>query len=1590
MRISKAARCCAAALLSANFIYYGTALAAEPIATTREITVEADAAKEEAKSASQSTTIITKEDIAQKQAKSVEDVIFNEVGVTRTVDAMGRVGISIRGAEARHTLILVDGQPVMGDLAKYQGAADEVMRLGTENVERIEIIRGAASAKYGADAIGGVVNIITRRAGAVPSLKFNIEGRRSSGDGDIFPYQNIFLRADSGQVGDFRLGLYGGKREIMPVYGTQLFGGMANGGNVRNSLRYYGDIQNIGLTGSYEINDRNKLEFNVDRINEDLERRVKHSDDGPRQQFKRIMERNTYRLTYSGNNGGDTDWKVDLDYTKLNEDDITLSSFYNNSQYEGKNTLNYIDDIAHKQWNIKASANTQLNDQHLLTYGFGYSRETGAGSRLKNAPDTYTRYIDPWDYDKNLYTAGGTGAPSSEVHDYNMAFNAAGVPYYDQEYEWYGARDASGKTKVPSYTYEDFLKYGGMTSWIADPDAKARATAFANQLKAENPSFLLPASTAIYYYYTLNDQYPVTYNGKKFKEEYESRQNRQLVGKAEIRKQNFFIQDTWQINNDTILAPILRVDHSNLFGTNATFNLGMTHNINGNVHRRFKANIGTGYTEPGMGELYYNWEMYSGTPVSEYTGKLGYYWIGNPDLKPEKSMNFDLGLEGEFGNTAARLTVFHNRIDDYMSTYFTGYLMDFHPDDTGWKWLFPPDMIYSFRNIGKAEITGVEAEVSQRFDRHWTGKLGYTYLQALNKSDPDMPRRLLDKPQHKVDIGVTYENPKGGWRSSLWSNYYINMLDSNSIANNGNYVKVEGDQAKYNFAEGGKQTYETKTFGLWNLLLQKDLTKDSLVYFGIDNLFNHRDDDRAFQERVYKFGLNMKFGVDKDSKKAADWQADSAAADAPAAANWFVDRPFDVNKQEGIELIGDYQARWNAYSGKEKPEARVTVDASVGDAAKNIMEKAGHGFEQRLRAGVDARIGANTNVTVLGSASGMNGVDTAYDLSGSKGLNEQRLEKAEVTQRVKKWDFTAGRLTEPLGVTGYWFDKEYDGGRAVWTNNKTQVRLGYGDFSHSTGITDSAYTHATHQVFLRTPTKIEWLGYNSLALEQMGSNVQGVYTDGVVSVEDYSGLLQKLSQAESLEQQQQIVTQYLDVIKQDNPAAYAAITSLNTKFWINTFAWKKVTVKDLNGTVIGEYIAPAVAPETLNKGVTGTISFADFFNQAKLEAEAQIAWDSVSSALENNTVETAQQVNANQSYILPAGKYTFESTFLGYGEYTGNQLMDALRYRDYAISADQVSLTDDFNWFTKDVAEQKAVTSLWDKNTSFFSSRVSKQSSTATVSTYTGISMAGPVSNVIQALLNRIGNNWKPEDNSSLPLDLLKTLGEILPIKGTVLVQDRIPAIDTAVFAQVKQQVSDNLGVQAWYLRSVNDKQHSFAVANGSGNDVYSFDQLANVVGVGAQWKFNDQITFSYDWGRNLTDFGRFMNGSTRYNHTAGTSDFTLAGRQAGGTPAFWVARVDIGRSDTDKPGTWNAFADYKHFEHGSFFGGNGTEALPDRYLDGIKSFTIGAGYVPAKDLLLEAFYTFGAKGTGKRDTLYGAENFKLGDYTRVQLTHKF
>ena len=1644
---------------------------AEERIATRDIIVQATPAEEEAKYESQQKTIITKADIEKKQAKSVEDIVFNETGVSRTVDSMGRVGVSIRGAEPRHTLILVDGQPVMGDLAKYSGAGDELQRLGTENVDHIEIVQGAASAKYGSDAIGGVINVITNKPRKKAGIQLNAEGRREKGNGDIVPFSNYFIRADSGQMGKFRFDVYGSKQDIMPIYASEnrkvsALSSDEDHGFLKNSLRFYGTNSNMGLFGIYDINKNNSLSFRAERYTEDLERYVKRSTSylEPQVHYKRDLDRNTMNLTYNGKNDKST-WKAELNYARVKEDDVTLTSDYGNSTYEGKNTLNYVDNVDHRQWSFDVSADTQVNAKHLVSYGFGYAQEDGEGSRLKNAPHTYVRRIDPWDYDKSL--AVKNGVPSSTVYRHSFAKNSAGVEQWDKEKEWYNGNKNDPST-LPQFTYEEYLQYldpqagidaaavmglvdGPVTERTLkkrNPEAYERYKQFAKTLLENNREFIEDYHNNKegrkdengHYYPALYDAYlPSFYygavpgfdstklklNGAYFKEEYNKRVNQQTVGTATIKKQHFFVQDMWQVNKDTILSPILRLDHSDLFGSNLTFNMGMTHNLGGNTHRRLKANVGTSYTEPGMGELYYNWEMYGPNITNATIGggeaRLGWYWVGNPNLQPEKSLNFDISLEGENKNTYSKLTVFHNKIKDYMSVYNTGYLMDFYPqydESTTYgaaKFAHAPDLIYSFRNIGRAEITGVEWELKQTLSKHWKARFGYTYLHAVNKSDADMPRQLLDKPQHKIDIGIDYSDEKSGWSGSLWGDYYIHMLDSNSLSGGGNYMvsyidpnNPDRSVIRYNF--NNRRTsdmYERKTFGIWNLMIQKKINKDSLVYFGINNLFGHRDDDRAFSGRVFRFGANLKIGSDANTKEGAAVSTDRVMS--PVLLLDFLNRPFDTEKETGVEVIGDYRGRWESHLGSDRPAARVTATSYIDDeAAKNLADKKEHGFEGRLRLGVDARIGKYTNVTVLGSAAGQPGVDSTHETEGSKGLNHQRLEKADITHNVGKWDFSAGRLTEPMGVTGYWFGKEYDGARAVWTGKHSQVRIGFGDFSHSTGITDSAYTHAIYTNFLRVPTVDEFLGttldtdgaFKELILDNAGNTINFYQQLKALRTQE-KALADSVENAKSAVEDLKSDIWWKENIEGASEAVLAPLreqlTQLEEKAVIAQHAYEVngASLRDQQVDVVRrmqDIAVKAYGADAAKKTVTINMPDIPFsFTYEEKDAAGNVVHKGKytqaipATDISKNNRNPLFEVPISNPLILGSQREEYLKNW-----YDKNREKIKSAYKDQADVIAKNSFQPE-NGHTYEYSVSVDEHTLDDLNTKIYSLNFVDIPDSGKKGLIE-VKESEYYPSLLADYFNSLANMLRSSDgNSRLPREALgKYTGNVIPSRGVVLQRDYIPPVDRAAFLQVRRTVGNRLGLAAWYLRSVGGDSYTFRTAAGMRTEEREFSHLANVVGIGAKYQLGRNASVSFDYGQNRTDFGRYMNGHTRYDHTAGSADFVIQGRNNGGSPHFWALRFDIGRADTDVPGSWNAFADYKYFQHGSFFGGTGAEGVPDRYLDGIRSFTVGAGYVPAKNFLVEAFYTFDAKGINKRDTLYGPENFKLGNYTRIQAIYKF
>ncbi|HEY1092782.1 MAG TPA: TonB-dependent receptor plug domain-containing protein, partial [Burkholderiaceae bacterium] len=106
-------------------------------------------------------TIITREDIERQPYGSVADLLRAQGGfeLVRNGGPTANTSLFVRGADTRHTAVLIDG--VRFDSQASSGASWPAIPLG--QIERIEIVRGAASALYGSDAIGGVVQIFTRK-----------------------------------------------------------------------------------------------------------------------------------------------------------------------------------------------------------------------------------------------------------------------------------------------------------------------------------------------------------------------------------------------------------------------------------------------------------------------------------------------------------------------------------------------------------------------------------------------------------------------------------------------------------------------------------------------------------------------------------------------------------------------------------------------------------------------------------------------------------------------------------------------------------------------------------------------------------------------------------------------------------------------------------------------------------------------------------------------------------------------------------------------------------------------------------------------------------------------------------------------------------------------------------------------------------------------------------------------------------------------------------------------------------------------------------------------------------------------------------
>ncbi len=139
-----------------------------------EVVVTANKFPQKESSTGKVLTVISREQLERSSGRTIAQVLAEQAGIT-VVGSQNALGtnqdVYMRGAGSPNTLILVDGMPAND--ASDLSAVFDINHFSIDQVERIEILKGAQSVLYGSDAVAGVINIITRKQGSNKLIGLN-------------------------------------------------------------------------------------------------------------------------------------------------------------------------------------------------------------------------------------------------------------------------------------------------------------------------------------------------------------------------------------------------------------------------------------------------------------------------------------------------------------------------------------------------------------------------------------------------------------------------------------------------------------------------------------------------------------------------------------------------------------------------------------------------------------------------------------------------------------------------------------------------------------------------------------------------------------------------------------------------------------------------------------------------------------------------------------------------------------------------------------------------------------------------------------------------------------------------------------------------------------------------------------------------------------------------------------------------------------------------------------------------------------------------------------------------------------------------
>lgn len=389
-----------------------------PMYTLDAVVVTATRTENDVKNVPASTQIITSSDIKKSGATNVRDAItdFANITMTRKVRGGGHE-IIVRGMSTDKSLIMVNGHRVANEAdGSGLGNANALDRINVDNIEKIEIVKGPSSALYGSEAMGGVINIITKS-----SKEAEVRTGLVNSSEDFTNWWHL----DSGEIGKFSATL------------DMRFNKIRRDGDDTDFLTdSFGTAQTYNFNANYHFNDHNYLNFYVDHYTQNLKRDLyTHKRDNIKLDFPEGMtvmgqtsmtgegsmedalanyhyKQQTYGLSWNGKTARN-DWQIQTYLSKFDwESDIRYSGMWfkghvpagfpttdkMKKMWDGmfnkfmvgdsdkyKDSGIYKNDVnvnSNKIFVIEGRNSTKINDNHRITYGAEYIKNTVKGTNF--------------------------------------------------------------------------------------------------------------------------------------------------------------------------------------------------------------------------------------------------------------------------------------------------------------------------------------------------------------------------------------------------------------------------------------------------------------------------------------------------------------------------------------------------------------------------------------------------------------------------------------------------------------------------------------------------------------------------------------------------------------------------------------------------------------------------------------------------------------------------------------------------------------------------------------------------------------------------------------------------------------------------------------------------------------------------------------------------------------------------------------------------------------------------------------------------------------------------------------------------------